>query len=159
MVENAGNLSKQSSDILGSIGNLNVQKLFNSKSKALLVRHHRNVVQSIKVRQGLEIGLVLDQLLGTSVQQTDMGIGTNDLLAIQLENQTQHTVGGGMLRTKVDSIVTNLAVFDRILARLLGGTGDLGAGAVRVIGIGKVGVDGDEPCAHGLRSGIFSKRC
>lgn len=34
-----------------------------------------------------------------------MGIATQDLLSLQLENQTQHSVSSRMLRSKVDSEV------------------------------------------------------
>lgn len=44
---------------------------------------HRDVVQTIKVRQSLEISLILYQLLRASVQQPDMGISTDDCLALQ----------------------------------------------------------------------------
>lgn len=110
MVENTSDLAKQSSNPLGSLRNLNIEQLLNGQRETLLVGHHGNIVKSVKVRQGLEICLVLDQLLSTSVEQTDMGVGSDDFFTIELENQTQYTVGGGMLGTKVDSVVSNLSV-------------------------------------------------
>jgi hypothetical protein len=134
VVKNTGDLAKQSSDKLGSLRDFDVEKLLNSKREALLVGHHRDVIKSIKVRQSLEICLVLDQLLSTSVQQTDVGVGSDDLFTIELENQTQHAVGSGMLRTKVDGIMSNLSVLDGVLARL-SGTGFSGLGeAVGILG-------------------------
>lgn len=159
MVQNSSNLSKQGTNVLGTVGDLNVEKLLNGEGKTLLVGHHRNVVQSIEVGESLKIGLVLDQLLGTSVEQTDVRVGTDDFFAIELENKSKHTVGSGMLGTKVDRVVSDLAVLDRVLARLFDGARDVLRGAVRVARVGKVIINWDEPGAHGLGSSVFSKAC
>ena len=156
VVQDSSKLAEQGSNPLATLRNLNVEELLHGKSEALFVGHHGDVVETVEVREGLKVGLVLDQLLGTTVQKTDVGIGSNDFLAIELQNQTQHTVGGGMLRTKVDGVVSNLSVVYRVVARLLGGTGQLAAQAVGVPRIGEVVVDGDELGAHGLGSRIFA---
>lgn len=109
MVQNPGNLAKQSTDVLGTDRDVNVQQLLNSEREALLVGHHRDVVETVEVGQGLQICAVLNELLGTAVQQTDVGIGAYNLLSVELEDQTQHTVGSGMLGPKVDGVVTDLA--------------------------------------------------
>lgn len=157
VVKDTSDLSKECSDELGSLGNLDVEQLLDGEGEALLVGHHRDVVESVKVRQGLEICLVLDQLLGTSMQQTDVGVGADNLLAVELENQTQHAVSGGMLRTKVDGVVSDLAVRNRVLARLSGATGKLAGQAVGIARIGKVLVDGDKSGTDGLGSGVLSQ--
>lgn len=159
MVQHSGEFSEQGTDVLGALGNFNVEELLNSKGKALLVGHHGNVVQPVEVGKSLEVRLVLDQLLGTSVEEADVRVGADDFLAIQLENKPKHTVGSGMLGTKVDGVVPDLAVLDRVLARLLNGAGNVLGGAVGVAGVGKVFVDGDQPGAHGLRSSVSSKTC
>lgn len=41
--------------VLSPFRNLNIEELFHSQTVRLLTTHHRNVVQSIKVRQCLEI--------------------------------------------------------------------------------------------------------
>jgi hypothetical protein len=110
VVQDTGELAKQGSNPLGTLGDLDVEELLNGQGEALLVGHHGDVVQSVEVRQGLHISLVLNQLLRTTVKQTDVGIGANDLLAIELQNQSEHTVSSRMLRTEVDSVVTDLAV-------------------------------------------------
>jgi hypothetical protein len=158
MVENTGDLAKQGSDELGSLRNLNIEKLLNSEGEALLVGHHGDIVESIKVRQSLEICLVLDQLLGTSVQQTDVRIGSDDLFTIELENQTQHAVSSGMLGTEVDCVVSNLSVLNRVLARLSGtGSSRLGQ-AIDILSGGEVFVNGHESGANGLdRGGVLSQ--
>lgn len=141
MVKHSGDLAEQGSDPLGSLGNLNVQELLDGQTEALLVGHHGDVVQTVKVGQRLQICLVLNQLLGTTVQQTDMRVGTDDLFTVQLENQTQHTVGGGVLRAEVDRVVSHLALRQVVVARLASL-----AQVRRVLlnGPPEVGVDGNE---------------
>ena len=154
MVQNTGNLAKQGANPLGTVGNLNVQQLLDGQGKALLVCHHGDVIQTVEVGKGLQIGLVFDELLCTTVEETDVRVGANDLLSIELENQTQHAVGSGMLGTEVDSVVPDPAVVDRVLARLLVRSGLEGGGAIGVALVLEVIVDGDEASAHGLGSGI-----
>jgi len=67
VIEDTGELCEEGSDPLGTLWDFDVQELLDCEREALLVRHHRNVVQSIEVRQCLEVCLVLDQLLRSSV--------------------------------------------------------------------------------------------
>ena len=145
MVQDTGDLAEQSADPLGTLGNLNVQQLLNSQGEALLVGHHGNIVQTIKVGQCLQVCLVLDQLLGTTVQQTNMGICADDLLSVQLQNQTQHTVSGRVLRTEVDCVVSNLALLGA--ARLVGNSVVVGRRA-------EVRVDRNETGGIGVLDGL-----
>jgi hypothetical protein len=81
---------------------------------------HGNIIQTVEVRQGLCVSLVLDQFLCASVQKSDVlrkkvnaytgdvpGIKTThwvsseDLLSIKFQDKSEHTVRGGMLRTKI----------------------------------------------------------
>lgn len=158
MVQDARDLAKQGPDPLGSLGDLDVQELLDGEGEALLVGHHGDVVEAVEVGQGLQIGLVLDQLLGAAVQEADVGIGADDLLAAELENKTQDAVGGGMLGAEVDGVVADLAVGDAALARGLDGAlGGLQAlDAVRVGGMGEVGVDGLERRPLGDLSAVGS---
>jgi hypothetical protein len=50
---------------------------------------------------------VLGQLFGGAMQQTNMGVSTLNDFAVQLKHQTQHTVCGWVLRTKVQGVVLN----------------------------------------------------
>jgi hypothetical protein len=109
VIQNTSDFAKQGTNPLGTFGDLNVEKLLHSQGEALLVRHHRDIIQTVKVGQGLHIRLVLDQFLSSTVQETDMGIGANNLFAIEFQNQSQHSVRSRMLRAKVDGIVPNLA--------------------------------------------------
>ena len=66
------------------------------------------------------------------MQQANVRVRAHDFLAIQLEDQAEHTVCGRMLRAKVHGVVPNLAVF---------GLGPIIWGEVHVLGfIGVYGV-------------------
>ena len=41
----------------------------------------------------LHVGLVLDQLLGAAVQKTDMGIGADHVLSVQLQHHPETMMG------------------------------------------------------------------
>jgi hypothetical protein len=129
MVQDPGDFAEQGPDVFGTVGDLNVQQLLHSKREALLVGHHRNVVESVEVGQRLQVCAVLDELLCASVQEANVGIGAHNLLTIEFENQSQHTVGSGMLGTKVDCVVPDFAVL--CVFRLVLGHADI----LRVLGI------------------------
>lgn len=114
MVQNTGNFTKQGSDVFGTDRDVNVQQLLDSQREALLVGHHRDVVETIEVGQGLEICSVLDELLGSTVQQSDVRISADNLLAIEFQDQSQHTVGGRMLGPKVDCVMADLPAFGEV---------------------------------------------
>src|SRR5690606_10616854 len=65
----------------------------------------RTIVEAVEVRQRLKIGLVLDQLFGSAMEQTHMRINPLDCLAIQFHDHTQHTVCSRVLRPEIDRVV------------------------------------------------------
>ena len=73
----------------------------------------RAVIEPVEIRDRLRVGLVLDQLLGAAVEQPDMRIDPLDDLAVELHDEAEHAVRGGMLRAEVDRVV-----LDRDVARL-----------------------------------------
>lgn len=142
MVEDSSDLSKQCPDPLGSLGDLDVEQLLCRQGKALLVRHHGHIVQAVEVRQSLEVRLVLDQLLSTTVQQSDMRISPHDLLTIQLQNQPKDTVSRRMLRTEVDGIMADLAIDTSSLRlEVCASFGILGGALVGEMREGRIGRD------------------
>ena len=72
-----------------------------ASAKALLV-HRRGIVEPIEIRHSLQIRLVLNQLLGAAMQQSNMWIDAGDEFAIQLQYKPQNAVSGRMLRTEID---------------------------------------------------------
>ena len=74
----------------------------------MLLVHRRDVVEPVEIRDRLQIGLVLDQLLGAAMQQADVRIDPLDDLAVELEHEAQHAVRGRMLRPEVDGEVAEV---------------------------------------------------
>src|SRR6266516_1686223 len=72
----------------------------------MLLVHRRDVIEPVEIGQRLQIGLVLDQLLGPAGQQADVGIDALYDLAVELEHEAQYAVGGGMLRPEIDGEIT-----------------------------------------------------
>lgn len=76
----------------------------------------------------MRVVLVLDQLLRASVQQPDVRVGSENLFTIDLEDQTEHSVSCGMLRSKVDCVRwSNGASREVSMSKTYeGGEGDVG---------------------------------
>ena len=74
----------------------------------MLLVHRRDVVEPVEIRDRLQIGLVLDQLLGAAMQKPDVRIDPLDELAVELEHQAQHAMRGRMLRAEVDGEVAEI---------------------------------------------------
>ena len=68
----------------------------------MLLIHRRDIIEPVEIRDRLEIGLLLDQLLGAAVKQADMRVDAGNDLTVELEHQTQHAVRGRMLRSEID---------------------------------------------------------
>merc|ERR1711988_778018 len=67
MIENSRNFPEQGSDIFGAFRHFNSHEVLNDKRICLLIAHHRYVIQSIKIRQSLEISFVFNEFFCTSV--------------------------------------------------------------------------------------------
>src|SRR5439155_1057421 len=57
----------------------------------VLLVHRRDIVEPIEVGQCLQVGLVLDQLLGPAVEEADMRIHALDDLAVVLQCRSSNT--------------------------------------------------------------------
>src|SRR6266508_4363845 len=101
MVEDARDLREQHTDVLTALGRGDAKKLFYGKSEGVLLVHRRDVVEPVEIWDRLQIGFVLDQLLGAAMQQPDMRIAALDDLAVHLDDQAQHAVGRRMLRPEI----------------------------------------------------------
>ena len=73
----------------------------------MLLVHRRDVVEPVEIGDRLQIGLVLDQLLGAAMQQADMRIDALDDLAVELQHEAQHAMRRRMLRPEVDGEVAD----------------------------------------------------
>ncbi len=100
--EQAADLGIEHADQLGALGHLQLEQLLAGQAEGVLLVHRRDVVEPVEVADRLQVGLVLDQLLGAAMQQADVRIDALDHLAVQLQHQPQHAVRGRMLRPEVD---------------------------------------------------------
>ena len=90
------------------MGTCDAEQLLDRQAERVLLIHRRDVVEPVEIRDRLQIGLVLDQLLGAAMQQPDMRIDALDDFAVELEHQAQHAVRGRMLRPEIDGEIAEL---------------------------------------------------
>src|SRR5262249_15306169 len=76
------------------------------EAERVLLIHRRDVIQPVEIADILEIGLVLDQLLGAAMEEPDMRIDSFNHLAVELKHQAQHAVCRGMLWPEIDREVS-----------------------------------------------------
>src|SRR5207245_6144217 len=100
---------------------LDAHQLPGREREADVVRHRRQIVGAVRERDDLVVVPVLPQLLETGVEIAEMGDHANYGLAVELDHEPQHTVGGGVLRPEVDQHV--LARKVRLRQRDVAGAG------------------------------------
>jgi hypothetical protein len=88
----------------------------------VLLVHRRDIVEPIEVGQCLQVGLVLDQLLGPAVQEADMRIHALDDLAVELQYEAQHAVRRRVLGPEVEGEVAQRSLGHNGLASAVGST-------------------------------------
>ena len=110
VVGDAGQLRHQHADILGAERDSEAHQFLHGEDEAVLHAHRRTIIEAIEVRQRLGVGLVLDQLLGASMEQPDVRIDALDDLAVELHDQPQDAVRRRVLRAEVDRVVADLLV-------------------------------------------------
>ena len=74
----------------------------------MLLVHRRDIVEPVEIGQRLQIGLLLDQLLGAAMQEPDMRIDALHDLAVELQHQAQHAMRRRMLRPEIDVEVADV---------------------------------------------------
>ena len=79
-----------------------VQQLFYRFAVAQAVRDRGDVVHAIHVGIEHGVGAVLGNLLHSAMEVADHAFGAQNFFAVELEDDAQHAVGGGMLRAHVD---------------------------------------------------------
>src|SRR5690242_16746505 len=100
MREQAADLAIEHADELRAARDLQAKELLRRKAERMLLIHRRDVIEPVEIRDRLQIGLLLDQLLGAAMQETDMWVHTFDNLAVQFQNETQNAMSRRMLRSK-----------------------------------------------------------
>ncbi|KAI3486306.1 hypothetical protein L1887_50200 [Cichorium endivia] len=166
VVEDARDLAKHGADPLGALGHLDVEQLLDGARVAQLVGHHRNVVESVKVRQRLRVRLILDQLLRASVQETNVGLQQQKFKASAWSNVIARSLPGGIALTSVRRISSPLS--SRIRRNTPWAAGCWGPKLTLLDGVGGgggrdghrlVGRLGGERAAHGGREQTRRRGC
>ena len=85
---------------LAALGELEAHQLLDRQRQADVVGHGRQVVGAVGERDDLIVVPVLAQLLEPGVQVADVGDTALDGLALELEHQPEHAVGGRVLRAR-----------------------------------------------------------
>jgi hypothetical protein len=106
--QQASDLTEEHADELGALRDGQTQQLLGRQAEGMLLVHRRDVVEPVEIRDRLQVGLMLDQLLGAPMQEPDMRIDTLDDFTVKLKHQPEHTVGRRMLRTKIDGEIAQL---------------------------------------------------
>ncbi len=95
-------LAEQHPDQLRAARHFKPEQLFHRETERVLLVHRCDVVEPVEIRDRLQIGLLLDQLLCAAVQEADMRIDALDHFAIKLEHEAQYPVRRRMLRPEVN---------------------------------------------------------
>ena len=102
MRQQPADLAIEHADELGAPRHGDAEELLDRQREGVLLVHRRDIVEPVEIGDRLQIGLVLDQLLGAAVEQSDMRVDALDHLAVELEHQPQNTMRRRMLRPEVD---------------------------------------------------------
>jgi hypothetical protein len=95
-------------DQLAAARHGDAEQLFSGEAERMLLVHRRDIVEPVEIGDRLQIGLLLDQLFGATMQKPDMRIDARDHLAVKLQHQPQHAVRGRVLGTKVDRKIAQI---------------------------------------------------
>ena len=89
MRQDAADLAIEHADQLPAARHRDAEQLFRREAERVLLVHRRDVIEPVEIRDRLQIGLLLDQLFGAAMQETDMRIDARDDLAVELQHQPQ----------------------------------------------------------------------
>ena len=91
-----------------ALGHLNAEQFLDRKTEGVLLIHRRDIVEPVEIGHRLQVGFVLDQLLGAAVKQPDVRIHALDDFTVELEHKAQHAVRRRMLRSEIDGEIAQL---------------------------------------------------
>lgn len=78
------------------------EQLFRREAERMLLVHRRDIVEPVKISDRLQIGLVLDQLLGATVKQADVRVDATDHLTVEFQYKAKYTVRRRILWAVID---------------------------------------------------------
>ena len=102
-------------DILGTLGNFELQGIFDTHAQGVTVLMGREIIETVGHVEGLRIGHAFPQFFYTAVYVTAMHIDLLDNFTFERGAETQYTVGSGVLRTDIDDIIVFLKDVDNFL--------------------------------------------
>ena len=108
MRQQPADLAIEHADELRALRDAEAEQLFGRQAEGVLLVHRRDIVEPVEIRDRLQIGLVLDQLLGAAMEQPDMRVDALDHLAVELQHQAQHAVRRRMLRPEIDGEIAEV---------------------------------------------------
>ena len=97
-------LGHEHPDRLGTLGYLDAQQRFDRQRESQLHVQRRQVVHPGDVGGALHVGQRLTGLLHAGMEVPDDRLDPADRLPVQLELETEHAMGGGMLRAHVEDL-------------------------------------------------------
>src|SRR5262249_51722891 len=103
MREQAADLAIENADELAALGHRDAEQFLGCQTERVFLIHRRDVIEPVEVGQRLQVGLVLDQLLGPAVQKADMGVDALDELTVELQDEAQYAVSRRMLGPEIES--------------------------------------------------------
>jgi len=109
VIQYAGDFIEHNANVFSACGHFDAKQLFDRQNIAVLIAHHRDVIESIHVADALVERLRLCQLFRPAMQQSHMRVCLLNGLALNLKNETQYTVRRRMLRAEVHCVALNLS--------------------------------------------------
>ncbi len=100
--QDAADFREQHADQLTTLRHFEAQQLFDRQAEGVFLIHRRHVVETVEIRDILQVGARFHQLFGAAMQQANMRIDSFDHFTIEIEHKAQHTVRRGMLRAEID---------------------------------------------------------
>ena len=108
MREEPADLAIEHADELRAPRHREPEQLLRREAEGVLLVHRRDVIEPVEIRDRLQIGLVLDQLLGAAVQEADVRIDALDDLAVELHHEAQNPMRRRVLRPEVHGEVAEI---------------------------------------------------
>jgi|GEM_PF-3111493 len=98
----AGELVEEDAEVLGALGDFEVEELLNSQGVGEVVGHRAEIVDAVGEGSDLGVELGLAGFLDAGVEVADVRSERDDGLAVDFEDKAEDTVGGRMLRAHVE---------------------------------------------------------
>src|SRR5947209_894080 len=115
-------LAIEDAEELPALGHRDAEQLLGCQTECVFLVHRRDIIEPVEVGQRLQVGLVLDQLLGPAVQKTDMRVDALDHLTVELQYETQDPVSRRMLGPEIEGEIAQGGFGHNGLASAAGST-------------------------------------